>query len=203
MNNNQKLILFSKILSGKYSNKDQSNENPKEYSHINIYFRPLDWRQLNGPFFYSEQSYDYDPWSPYRQAIHHIQINYDTIIVENYQLINPDIFAGSGFEPELLKGITNNDFYLREGCSMHFKEYKAGKFRGNVKPGNNCLIRWRNKETYLVSIVDLQEGRWEGIDQGFDIRNNEKVWGLDSGNLIFEKEIKMDEIIEKTWLINK
>ena len=42
----------------------------KNFANINIYYIPLDWSIFNGPWFYSEQSYDFKPWSPYRQGLH-------------------------------------------------------------------------------------------------------------------------------------
>ena len=70
--NNEALLLFAKTLSGHYSNLEQSQENPKDFAHINIFFRPLPWDVLKGPGFYSEQSYDHDPWRPYRQGVHRL-----------------------------------------------------------------------------------------------------------------------------------
>ena len=59
--NNEALLLFAKTLAGHYSNLQQSQENPKDFAHINIFFRPLPWDVLKAPGFYSEQSYDHDP----------------------------------------------------------------------------------------------------------------------------------------------
>ena len=63
------IAFFASVLAGQFSNKEQSQENPKDFAHINIYFRPLPWSVLKAPAFYSEQSYDYSPWSPYRQGV--------------------------------------------------------------------------------------------------------------------------------------
>ena len=84
MHNLYSLLLFAKTLSGQYSNAEQAQKDPKNFAHINIYFRPLDWSILNGPWFYSEQSYDYAPWSPYRQSMHRLLEINGLLVVENY-----------------------------------------------------------------------------------------------------------------------
>ena len=76
------LFLFANTLTKKYSNYEQAQENPKDFAHINIYFRPIDWSILNGPWFYSEQSYDYAPWSPYRQGLHKLSTFGDIYVME-------------------------------------------------------------------------------------------------------------------------
>ena len=68
MSNQLALAEFAKTLAGAYDNLDQSQNNPKDFARINIYFRPLPWHIFQGPGFYSEQCYDYAPWDPYRQG---------------------------------------------------------------------------------------------------------------------------------------
>ena len=67
------LLKFAKILTGHFSNLNQAQENPKDFARINIYFMPLNIQILGKPALYSEQSYDHDPWNPYRQGFHNIE----------------------------------------------------------------------------------------------------------------------------------
>ena len=90
MSSKEALLRFAKTLAGHYSNFEQSQDNPKDFAHINIYFRPLPWETLKGPGFYSEQSYDHDPWSPYRQGIHRLQHIQDIVVVEKKDFIIVD-----------------------------------------------------------------------------------------------------------------
>ena len=200
--NNQALLLFAKTLAGQYSNKKQANINPRDFAHINIYFRPLSSSIIQGPWFYSEQSYDYDPWSPYKQGIHRIFSREDTYIVENYSLNTPERVAGSGFKPELLKHITSDNFYKREGCSMHFKEVKPGHYAGEVEAGKRCLIKRSHQLTYLISKVEFNKKEWRSIDEGFNTKNNKKVWGSDFGPLIFQKVIELGDQINEQWIFS-
>ena len=139
--NNEALLLFAKTLAGHYSNLQQSQENPKDFAHINIFFRPLPWDVLKAPGFYSEQSYDHDPWRPYRQGIHRLlPAEGETFIVENYGFADPIRLAGAGQRPELLNSLKPESLKPRCGCGMHFREVESGRYLGEVEPGKNCMV---------------------------------------------------------------
>ena len=55
MKTTQEMENFAKILSGCYDNIEQSQDNPKDFARIHIYFRPLPWEIFNSIGFYSEQ----------------------------------------------------------------------------------------------------------------------------------------------------
>ncbi len=197
---NSSLFYFAKTLAGKYSNTDQAKKKPRDFAHINIYFRPLEWSILNGPWFYSEQSYVFSPWSPYRQGIHKLLKKNKIYIVENYEIIEPERIAGSGFRPELLKAIRKDMFYKRCGCSMQFKEIKPGSYIGKVEPGRNCKIQRGEKLTYLVSNVEFNQAKWISLDEGFDEATNEKIWGSEHGPLKFRKVESLANNLIGEWL---
>ena len=193
------LLNFSKTLAGTYSNKDQSQENPKIYAHINIYYIPLYWSIFKGPWFYSEQSYDHAPWNPYKQAIHQLIHHQNIYTIENYSLSSPERIAGSGLNPELLRGIKNQNILRRKGCSMHFKEITKQHYKGHIEPGNKCLIERGEKITYLKSTVEFNETTWISLDEGIDTCTQRKVWGSEHGALRFKKVKHVDMNIFETW----
>ncbi len=187
MNNNNSILLFAKALAGKYSNKEQAEKNPRDFAHINVYYRPLEWSIFNGPFFYSEQSFDYDPWSPYRQSIHQISKSGDIFIVTNYSLKNPKRIAGSGFMPDLLNGNALTEVSKRNGCSMHFTKIGESHYKGSVEPGNKCLIKRDGLTTFLASNVEIKKESMTSLDEGFEIRSKKKIWGSENGSIQFKK----------------
>ena len=102
------LIKFGRTLASIYSNKRQSQSKPKDFAQINMYFRPIPYSILNSPAFYSEQSFDFSPWSPYRQSLISLRNNRNEIILESYFIQNADRIAGGGFMPELLNEINQS-----------------------------------------------------------------------------------------------
>ncbi|NEO30510.1 MAG: chorismate-binding protein [Symploca sp. SIO3C6] len=180
------LLNLACWMAGDFSNQKQAFDNSKLYAHIRIFFRPLPFEFFSGIGFYSEQVYDYDLWSPYRQGVHRLINQGNQIYIENYSLKDPILYAGAGHELEILKTITPESIERRHNCSMVF--WREGEmFRGGVEPGNSCLIKRNGCQTYLVSDVELTENTWVSLDKGMDINTHQQVWGSAAGPLRFEK----------------
>ena len=196
------LIRFAKILAGHYSNQEQAQRHPRYFAHINIYFRPLPWAIFNAPGFYSEQSYDFRPWSPYRQGLHTLRKVDEIFIVENYELHKPERVAGAGFNSELLNDLGPGPFVSRRGCSMHFREVSPAHYKGKVEPGNSCLISREGETTYLTSEVEVNQYKWISLDRGFDPKTHEQRWGSEYGPLQFKRVLNLGKEIESNWLVS-
>ena len=152
--NEQKLLQnLATCLAGEFSNKKQASSNPKDFAHIHVFFRPLPWEFFQGIGFYSEQVYDYDLWTPYRQGVHRFVAQSDKVYVENYSLKDAMLYAGSGHNHSILKTIVPEAIERRYNCSMVFTK-KNDTFYGNVE-GNQCLITKGDVVTYLISEVEL------------------------------------------------
>lgn len=174
------------LMAGDFCNRQQSQVDPKTYAHIRIFFRPLPWEFFSGIGFYSEQVYDYDLWSPYRQGVHRLVDRGDHIYIENYSLQDAELYAGSGHNRDILLTIPPKAIARRKNCSMVFT--KVGEiFQGRVEPGNNCLIERKGVQTYLVSEVELTETTWVSWDRGMDINTHQQIWGSAAGPLKFKK----------------
>lgn len=180
------LITLAHWMAGDFSNQKQAFEHPQLYAHIRIFFRPLPFDFFSGIGFYSEQVYDYDLWSPYRQGVHRLVDQGEQIYIENYGLNDPILYAGAARDLDILKTITPGCIERRYHCSMIFR--REGKiFQGSVEPGNQCLIERRGCQTYLVSDVELTKQTWVSLDRGIDVHTHEQVWGSTAGPLQFEK----------------
>ena len=203
MSKNSAFAEFAKTLAGVYDNIEQSQENPKDFARINIFFRPLPWHIFKGPGFYSEQCYDYAPWDPYRQGIHRLTANRDTFIVENYGFTNPRRLAGAGRDPEIMNAIDTASLKERCGCAMHFQSQGEGKYIGKVEPGKKCLVPRDGKITYLVSEVEVDQDNWISRDRGYDPKTDEQIWGSEHGLLKFKRIKSFSDEINDEWLDSK
>ncbi|MEM9149266.1 MAG: chromophore lyase CpcT/CpeT [Cyanobacteria bacterium P01_F01_bin.3] len=189
---NQDLITLATWMAGDFSNFKQANAALTDFAHIRIFFRPLPYEFFEplgfpgGIGFYSEQVYDYDLWSPYRQGLHRVIAKADHVYIENYGFEDGVPYAGAGHNPDILKTIPADCAIRREGCSMVFRK-DGNMFVGSVEPGNNCRIPRKGKLTYLVSHVEVTENTWMSLDQGMDLEAHEHVWGSTGGALKFEK----------------
>ena len=179
-------ILLAQWMAGDFSNHKQAAAEPQHYAHIRIFFRPLPFEFFNAIGFYSEQVYDYDLWSPYRQGVHKLVDRGADTYIENYSLKDPILYAGAAREPDILKTITHDCLERRCNCSMIFQR-DGGIFRGRVEPGNQCFIERNGAQTYLISDVEIGENTWVSLDKGMDVNTHEKLWGSAFGMLRFEK----------------
>ncbi|NJK76305.1 MAG: chorismate-binding protein [Microcoleus sp. SU_5_6] len=179
------MLTLSQWIAGDFSNQKQSFADPANYAHIRLFFRPLPWDFFSGIGFYSEQVYDHDLWTPYRQGVHRFVDRGEQIYIENYALKDRIVYAGAGRDLNILKTITPDRIERRYNCSMVF-QWEGNLLRGGVE-GNCCLIEKQGKQTYLVSNVELTETTFVTIDRGMDVNTHEQVWGSTAGPLKFEK----------------
>lgn len=180
------IVTLAQWIAGDFTNYKQSFEKPQQFAHIHIFFRPLPFEFFNAIGFYSEQVYDHDMWSPYRQGVHRLVDQGDQIYIENYGLDDPMLYAGAARELSILRTITPNCIERRYNCSMIFKR-EGDMFKGSVEPGNKCLIPKNGCLTYLISEVEVTETTWVSLDRGMDMENHQQVWGSTFGSLQFEK----------------
>ncbi|MBP0014546.1 MAG: chromophore lyase CpcT/CpeT [Roseofilum sp. SBFL] len=186
VSSSQELIRFAHWLAGDFSNHQQAYNHPTLYAHIHVLWRPLPWEFFQGIGFYSEQVYDYDLWSPYRQGVHRLVDRGDRIYIENYSLQDSILYAGSARELSILQTITPQVIQRRYNCSMVF-QWDGNCYRGSVEPGNKCLIHRKGHQTYLVSEVELTETTWKSLDRGMEVKTHQQIWGSTEGALEFEK----------------
>ncbi len=179
-------ILLAQWMAGDFSNHKQAAAEPQHYAHIRIFFRPLPFEFFNAIGFYSEQVYDYDLWSPYRQGVHKLVDRGADTYIENYSLKDAILYAGAAREPDILKTITHDCLERRCNCSMIFRR-EGELFRGQVEPGNQCFVERNGAQTYLISDVEIGENTWVSLDKGMDVNTHEKLWGSAFGMLRFEK----------------
>jgi len=185
---------LARLMAGDFSNRQQSDADPKNYAHIRIFFRPLPWKFFSGIGFYSEQVYDYNLWSPYRQGVHRLVDKGNHVYIENYSLKEAENYAGSGHNRDILLTIPPECIQRRHNCSMVFHKEEA-MFYGSVEPGNKCLIHRKGVNTYLVSSVELTETTWVSWDRGLDLDNHQQIWGSAIGPLKFiKRESFADEL---------
>ncbi|CCH66631.1 CpeT homolog [Richelia intracellularis HH01] len=180
------LVTLANWMAGDFSNYKQSFDNPKLYAHIHISFRPLPFDFFNSIGFYSEQAYDYDLWTPYRQGVHKLVEQEKQVYIENYSLQDSILYAGASRELDILRTITQDSIKRRYNCSMIFRR-DGEMFHGIVEPGNSCLIEKKGCLTYLVSDVEITETTWKSIDRGMHPETHEQIWGSEHGPLYFEK----------------
>ena len=99
-------VNLANWLAGEFSNQKQAFADSKSFAHIRVFFRPLPWDFFSDIGFYSEQVYNHDLWTPYRQGVHRFVEQDNKVYVENYGLDDSIVYAGAGRDKNILNTIT-------------------------------------------------------------------------------------------------
>ena len=197
---NQDILEFAKIISGIFSNKEQALDNPRNFAHIQIHFRPLFLKTYECYSFYSEQRYQHDIWNPYKQCINKLYQEKEVFILSNHKIQDKERFTGGALDMSLLEKISQYKLSIQPGCSMHFRETTPGNYAGNIEPGRKCHIQNGKGITYVKSNVLLNKTHLISEDSGYEKETDKKAWGSNFGPLIFKKITNFDSFIDSNWV---
>ena len=178
-----------------FSNQEQAFENPPFYAHIRVCIRPLPITNFPEPSLFLEQAYDYALDQPYRVRVLRLKIVEGRMELENYKLKEKEGFLGADRDREKLKKITPDDLELMQGCDM-FIDWTGNSFKGVVKPGKNCLVFRKGKETYLDNSFEIDDQKLISLDRGYDPVTDELVWGSVAGAFNFKRRQSFADEVE-------
>lgn len=169
-----------------FSNQAQAYANPPFFAHIRVCMRPLPPDLLGGFSFFLEQAYDFMLDVPYRLRAFKLTALDDRIELENYKIKEAEKFFGASRQPERLKTLTFADLEPLAGCGM-IVEWTGKSFKGTVKPGKQCIVLRKDKQTYLDNSFEIDENILLSVDRGLDLETDEQVWGSVAGPFEFTR----------------
>ncbi|MEN9251874.1 MAG: chromophore lyase CpcT/CpeT [Thermostichales cyanobacterium BF4_bins_65] len=185
MSSDASLKLLATWMAGHFRNRSQALRDPVWFAHIHVYQCPLPWQVFGGWGFYVEQAYDIMLDRPYRQRLLQL-IPGDPIRIQNYELLEPERWLGSGRDRCRLLDLQPEDCRPLAGCQT-LVHWTGDAFVGRCLPGKTCRVIRKGQETYLHSEFRIQEGLFFSLDQGRDPQTDQVVWGSLSGPFEFEK----------------
>lgn len=150
---------FCEYFEGYFNNQKQAFNYPREFALIE-----LEHIQISNNKFRISQKYNIDP-EPYRKTIIEVVEKDNHLILKNYK------------DDENLTPLP--------GCDI-IMEYKDGSFYGK-NTCKDCIVPWNIKTTYLMTESILGENLYQVIDKGFDVENDEQIWGSFNGFFMFDK----------------
>ena len=187
-----------KMLSGSFSNQQQAFDNPPLYAHILVRFRPAP--QLAPGSLLLEQAYAIAPNEPYRIRVLRPWICPERgLVILNFNIKDGQRFGGAVEDPKRILEIKEDDLSLLEGCTYLVSTADNG-FEGTVEPGCRCLVKRKDRTTYLVSSFVLHPEGMETIDRGYDPDTHEHLWGSIAGAFRFTRTGNWSEEIPEHWL---
>ncbi len=186
MTHSTDIKTLTQWMAGDFSNQEQAYANPPLYAHIRVCMRPLPYSLLNATSLYLEQAYDFMLSQPYRLRVFKIYAVENHIEIEHYKLKNEETFYGAARNLEKLAKLTVDDLEKMNGCDM-IVEWSGHSFKGNIKPGKNCIIVRNGRETYLDNSFEISPQKLTSLDRGRDPQTDELVWGSIAGPFYFNQ----------------
>jgi hypothetical protein len=150
---------FCKYFEGYFNNQAQAFANPSQFALIEI-----EHHQISNNKFTVSQKYNTDP-NPYRKTIIEVIEEENYLLLKNYK--------------------DSEELTHLPGCDI-IMEYREGKFFGK-NSCKDCIVPWGIKTTYLMTESILSENLYQVIDKGFDVENDEQIWGSFNGPFRFDK----------------
>ena len=151
---------FCSYFEGYFNNQKQAFNHPREFAMIE-----LQHTRVSDNLFQVTQGYVMDSGNPYREV--------------EIEVID---------EPEndriLLK--TYKDGKHVPGCDCTFQR-DGDTFVGDIT-GKKCFVERGIKTTYMQSSAILGDGFYHVIDKGFDVDNDEQLWGSRPGHFEFDRK---------------
>lgn len=175
---------LARWMAADFSNQEQAFANPPLYAHIRVCMRPLPDDLLSGTSLFLEQAYDFMLDRPYRLRVLKLEVVEDRIELINYKVKEEEGFYGSSRNPERLSNLTIDHLEKMSGCDM-IVEWTGQSFKGYIKPGKNCIVVRKDRETYLDNSFEVDEHQLISIDRGYDPETDELVWGSIAGAFNF------------------
>ncbi|WP_218080327.1 chromophore lyase CpcT/CpeT [Anthocerotibacter panamensis] len=180
------VLTLARWMAGDFSNRVQAFREPAFFSQIRVCHRPLPYDLFKGISFYVEQAYDVFLDTPYRVRVLHFVPQEDAVLIENYVLNDPQPFIGAAREPHRLQQLTRDNLEQLVGCSMILREMN-GVFCGSIEPGKGCKVVRKGQDSYLVSEVEVHNGKFFSYDRGFDPNTDQQLWGSYAGRFEFDQ----------------
>ncbi len=178
------IITLARWMAADFSNQQQAFDNPPMYAHIRVCMRPLPNSLLDGTSLFLEQAYDYMLTNPYRLRVLKLVVVDNAITIENYKVQDEQKFYGASRNLDCLQSLKAEHLEKLPGCTFNV-EWTGHSFKGEVEPGNACMVFRNGRDTYLDSQFEINENQFTSLDRGRDPETNEHIWGSIAGPFHF------------------
>jgi hypothetical protein len=186
------IATLARWMAADFSNQQQAFDNPPLYAHIRVCMRPLPYGVLDGVSLFLEQAYDFMLQQPYRARVLKLVAAGDHIEIENFLIKDEADLYGAARDRTLLSKLTGDRLEKMPCCNM-IVAWENGCFRGEVEPGNGCIVVRQGKTTYLDSVFEINGQRFTSWDRGRDPETHEHVWGSLAGPFEFTRRASFED----------
>lgn len=178
-------LKLTQWLAGEFENKEQAMSEPAWFVSLKLWHRPLPFLIDGNYALFAEQAPALKLDRPYRQRVFVI-IATDPIAIQYYAFKQPQLWQGSGRNPQQLDSLRLDDLEKLPGCVLQItpteKEFSA-------KPLPNAVCQFyaqgRLCEVQLGFTVTAEE--FFSDDKGIDPETKKPIWGALMSPYRFQK----------------
>lgn len=136
---------------------------------------------------YIEQASMTRPHAPYRQRVYKLRRDPGPrIVIEVWQLVDPDRFVNAHLDPSVLGLLTEADLVYRDGCDVVLR-WDGEAFAGGTT-SRRCESAVQGA-VYMTSRVSIRADGFSSMDRGWDDRNRQ-VWGPEKLAYEFRRTVR-------------
>lgn len=176
MNISSQLLQLASWMSGEFSNREQSLEQPVWFVNLVWWQRPIPSQVLGSPAIFAEQANALILDRPYRQRILQFVENDGKIQVKYWGFKDPVAWTGAGRDRDRLNQITINDIETLAGCLLDIS-FANGRYKAEMPKDAKCCFQYLNesRQVFLGFEVSADEF-WSG-DRGVEPETGTAIWG--------------------------
>jgi hypothetical protein len=176
MNISQELSTLTSWMSGEFSNREQSLDQPVWFVNLVWWQRPIPFDVLGSVAIFAEQANALILDRPYRQRILQFVESDRKMQVKYWGFKDPSAWPGAGRNCDRLNQITINDIEPLHGCLLDVT-FDNGKYKAEMPADAKCCFQYLNESRQVVLGFEVSAHEFWSGDRGVDPATGTAIWG--------------------------
>jgi len=176
MNSSSQLLQLASWMSGEYSNREQSLDQPVWFVNLVWWQRPIPFNVLGSIAIFAEQANALILDRPYRQRILQFVENDGKIQVKYWGFKDPVAWTGAGRDRDRLNQININDIEPLAGCLLDIS-FVNGRYKAEMSKDAKCCFQYLNESRQVVLGFEVSADEFWSGDRGVEPETGTAIWG--------------------------
>jgi CpeT/CpcT family (DUF1001) len=196
MNISSQLLQLASLMSGEFSNREQSLDQPVWFVNLVWWQRPIPFKVLGSIAIFAEQANALILDRPYRQRILQFVENDGKIQVKYWGFKDSTAWTGAGRDRDRLNQITINDIEPLSGCLLDVS-FANGRYKAEMPKDVKCSFQYLNESRQVVLGFEVSAHEFWSGDRGVDPDTGSAIWGA---IVDFYKFKKIQNFSHELWI---
>jgi len=176
MSVSSQLLTLTSWMSGEFSNREQSLDQPVWFVNLVWWQRPIPFDVLGSIAIFAEQANALILDRPYRQRILQFIETDRKIQVKYWGFKDPSAWSGAGRNCDRLNQITINDIEPLAGCLLDV-DFANDCYKAIMPADAKCCFQYLNESRQVVLGFEVSADEFWSGDRGVDPATGTAIWG--------------------------